>query len=110
VPAVFMYNDQSSTYTYGLHHPLKPVRLQLTYELIKAYDLLGGEYAHIIPATEASTDDLLRFHSAEYLDVLQAVSAGLAAPASTRDGLGPGDNPIFPDLFRYSALVAGASL
>ena len=105
-----MYSDHWSTYAYGPHHPLKPVRLQLTSELIKAYDLLGGEYARIIPATEASTDDLLRFHSAEYLDVLQAVSAGLAVPACARYGLGSGDNPIFPDLFRYSALVAGASL
>jgi acetoin utilization protein AcuC len=110
VPAVFMYSDQWGEYAYSPHHPLKPVRLQLTYELMTAYGLLGGGYARTIPATEASTDDLLRFHTAEYLDVLHAASAGVAVPAGARYGLGPGDNPIFPDLFRYSALVAGASL
>jgi acetoin utilization protein AcuC len=109
VPAAFIYTDQWATYAYGPHHPLRPVRLRLTYELMQAYNLLDSP-ARTIPAVEAPTDALLRFHTLEYLDVLQAVSEGLAVPTLNRYGIGPGDNPVFPGLLRFSALVVGASL
>jgi acetoin utilization protein AcuC len=109
LPAAFIYTDQWAKYAYGPHHPLKPIRLQLTYELMKAYGLLEAP-AHTIPAVAASTDDLLRFHAPEYLQVLEAVSEGVAVPTMSRYGLGPGDNPIFPGLLRFSTLVVGASL
>jgi acetoin utilization protein AcuC len=109
VPAAFIYTDQWAKYAYGPHHPLKPIRLHLTYELMQAYGLLDGQ-VHTIPAFEAPTDALLRFHAPEYLHVLEAVSAGVTVPAMKRYGLGPGDNPVFPGLLRFSALVVGASL
>jgi acetoin utilization protein AcuC len=109
LPATFIYSDQWAQYAYGPHHPLKPMRLQLTHELMKAYGLLEAP-ARTIPAAEASTDDLLRFHALEYLQVLEAVSTGVAVPTMSRYGLGPGDNPIFPGLLRFSTLVVGASL
>ncbi len=110
VQAAFIYADRWGRYEYGAHHPLKPVRLKLTYELLDAYGVLGGCSSQVISATAASADEILRFHSPEYLDVLRAVNAGLAVPAAARYGLGPGDNPIFPGVLDYSALVVGASL
>jgi acetoin utilization protein AcuC len=55
-------------------------------------------------------DDLLRFHASEYLQVLKAVSQGIAVPTMSRYGLGLGDNPIFPGLLYLSGLIVGASL
>jgi hypothetical protein len=107
--AAFIYSDQWATYVYGPHHPLKPIRLHLTYELMKAYGLLESP-ARIIPAVAASTDDLLRFHTPEYLQILEAVSEGVAMPTMSCYGLGPGDNPIFSGLRRFSTLAVGASL
>ena len=93
--AAFIYSDRWGRYEYGQHHPLKPVRLRLTYELLDAYGVLGNGDPQVIPSIAASVDEMLRFHSPEYLDVLRAVNAGLAVPAGARYGLGPGDNPIF---------------
>jgi acetoin utilization protein AcuC len=109
VSAAFIYTDQWAKYAYGPHHPLKPIRLHLTYELMKAYRLLDGP-ACIIPAVEASTDALLRYHAPEYLQVLEAVSEGVTVPTMHRYGLGPGDNPVFPGLLHFSAMAVGASL
>jgi acetoin utilization protein AcuC len=110
VHGAFIYTDQWAQYAYGRQHPLKPVRLKLTYDLIEAYGLMGEQRSHLIPASEASADEILRFHTPEYLDVLQAANAGLTVPGLGRYGLGPGDNPVFPGLLKYSALVVGASL
>lgn len=107
---VFVYSDEWARYEYGPRHPLKPIRLQLTYELMSAYGLLGQGGSSVIRAREASADDILRYHSPEYLDVLRAVSAGLSFPVAPHYGLGPGDNPVFPGLLKFSALVVGGSL
>jgi acetoin utilization protein AcuC len=106
---VFIYTDQWAKYAYGPHHPLKPIRLHLTYDLMQTYGLLDGP-AQTILAVEASTDTLLRFHAPEYLQLSDGVGEGVTVPTMNRYGLGPGDNPVFPGLLRFSALVVGASL
>ncbi|MGH8070444.1 MAG: hypothetical protein ACRERE_35450 [Candidatus Entotheonellia bacterium] len=83
MPAAFIYTDEWAKYAYGLHHPLKPMRLHLTYELMQAYGLLGVP-ARTIPAVEASTEALLCFHASEYLQVLEAVSEGVTVPDMKR--------------------------
>lgn len=108
MPAASIHTDQWAKYVDGTDHPLKPIRLYLTYELMRAYGLLDGP-AHTIPAIEASTDALLRFHAPEYLQVLEAVSEGVTVPTMNRYGLGPGDNPVFPGLLRFSALALARS-
>jgi acetoin utilization protein AcuC len=110
VTATIVYSDEWAGYAYSSQHPLKPIRLQLTYELVQAYDLLRVDGARMIPAAAATMSELSRVHTVEYLNVLQAASAGQEVLDSARYGLGPGDNPIFPGMFRFSALSAGASL
>jgi acetoin utilization deacetylase AcuC-like enzyme len=76
VAATFIYSDERAKYVYGAHHPLKPIRLQLTYELMQVYDLLTVDRCCTIPAPAASMNELSCFHTVEYLDVLQAASEG----------------------------------
>ena len=106
----FLYSDDFSRVSYGSTHPLKPVRLQLTYELIKACGLLAPDDPRLIVPAPAKREDLLAFHAPEYLDMLAASNSGKAVPGSPAYGLGYGDNPVFPGLFDWSLLVAGASL
>jgi hypothetical protein len=110
VTATLVYSDEWAGYAYSSHHPLKPVRLQLTYELMQAYDLLQVDRCRTLPAAAAAMSELSRFHTVEYLEVLRAASEGQEVSHSAHYGLGPGDNPIFPGMFRFSALIAGASL
>lgn len=108
--AAFIYSDDFAKYDYGPGHPLKPFRLQLTYELIKAYGLLSLPDARLVKAEPADEKDLLLYHAGDYLDMLKAADSGLDIPGEERYGLGPGDNPVFKGVYEWSRLVTGASL
>jgi acetoin utilization protein AcuC len=86
----FIYTDRYADYDYGLAHPLKIVRLKLTYELIKAYDLLSLPSMRLIETREATEEELSLFHSRDYLDVLKRASQGLPGGDAFMYGLGPG--------------------
>jgi acetoin utilization protein AcuC len=106
----FLYSDEFSRFSYGSAHPLKPFRLKLTYELIKACGLLAPADPRVIVPIPARREDLLAFHSSEYIDVLEASNSGTPVPGASAFGLGKGDNPVFPGMFDWSLLIAGASL
>jgi acetoin utilization protein AcuC len=108
--AAFVYSDEFARFSYGSNHPLKPVRLRLTYELIRACGLLGDPDPRLIVPAPAGIDDLLTFHSRDYIDILQAANGGDYPEGAEACGLGYGDNPAFPGMFDWSSLVAGASL
>jgi len=106
----FLYSDGFTRYSYGPMHPLKPYRLQLTYELISACGLLSLPNARIIDAEMANEEDLLLFHKKEYIEMLKAVNKGAIQQGAEFFGLGPGDNPVFKGVYDWSRLVTGASL
>jgi acetoin utilization protein AcuC len=106
----FLYSDDFSRFSYGAAHPLKPVRLKLTYELIKACGLLAPDDPRVIVPSRAKREDLLAFHSPEYIAMLEASNNGKPVPGAAVFGLGESDNPVFPGMFDWSLLVAGASL
>ena len=106
----FIYTDAYLDYDYGPNHPLKIIRLRLTYELIKAYGLLDLPFAQSILTRKAEEEDLASFHSRDYLHILKGASEAPLAGNAYSYGLGPGDNPIFPGLYDWSLLVTGATL
>jgi acetoin utilization protein AcuC len=106
----FIYSDDLAKYDYGPEHPLKPFRLKLTYELIKAFGLLSLPDVRVVGARPAKEDDLLLYHTREYIEVLKAANSGLEMPGAETYGLGFGDNPVFEGVFEWSGLVTGASL
>ena len=106
----FIYSDDFAKYDYGPGHPLKPFRLKLTYELIKAYGLLSLPDVRVVEAKPAEEDDLLLCHTRDYIEMLKAADSGRDMPGEERYGLGHGDNPVFKGVFEWSRLVTGASL
>jgi acetoin utilization protein AcuC len=106
----FVYSDEFARFDYGSGHPLKPFRLKLTYELIKACGLLSPSDPRVIEPSPARVEDLLTYHTGKYIDMLRAANRGEYVAGARAFGLGPGDNPIFPGVFDWSRLVAGASL
>ncbi len=106
----FVYSDDFAKYDYGSGHPLKPFRLRLTYDLIKAYGLLSIADTALIEARPSEEDDLLLYHTRDYIEVLKAANRGLEISGEERYGLGIEDNPVFEGVFEWSRLVAGASL
>jgi acetoin utilization protein AcuC len=106
----FIYTDSYLGYDYGPTHPLRIIRLKLTYELIRAYGLLDLPSVQFIPTIKAEENDLIPFHSRDYLNVLRQANEGHIKGDAYAYGLGPGDNPIFPGLYDWSLLVTGATL
>jgi len=106
----FIYTDAYLDYDYGPTHPLRIIRLKLTYELIKAYGLLDLPTVQSISTAKAEEKDLASFHSREYLNVLKEANEGHLKGNVYSYGFGPGDNPIFPGLYDWSLWVTGATL
>ncbi|HWN15030.1 MAG TPA: acetoin utilization protein AcuC, partial [Candidatus Dormibacteraeota bacterium] len=105
-----VYSDEWRHFDYGREHPLRMERLGLTWRLMEAYGLTALPGAKVLTPEAATLEEIARFHTREYIDILRAVSAGDWVPTAARYGLGPGDNPIFPGLWEAAQLGAGGSL
>ncbi|HII05960.1 MAG TPA: acetoin utilization protein AcuC [Methanotrichaceae archaeon] len=102
---IYLYcSDRFSGYDFGPHHPLRPIRLTLTYGLMEDYGLLDGDDVRVVEPPLASEEDLLSVHTPEYLE---AVRSERPNPLF---GLGIGDNPVFSGIYDASRLVAGGSI
>lgn len=106
---VMVYSPDFLAYDHGPQHPLRPVRIMLTRELIAAYGMVDGETVREVPVRVATDDELRLVHTDRYLEAVKRAGAG--EPGDWwQFGFGSGDNPIFPDMHEASARVAGASL
>jgi len=109
--SVLIFSNDYLTYDFGPQHPLKPVRLQLTYELLNAYGVFTEGNAEVQPPRMATKEELMLVHTEEYVNLVERFSKPSAGIyAAYEIGLGPGDNPIFPGMYEASALIAGGSL
>jgi len=94
-------------YSYGPTHPFRLYRLMLTQKMQGAKGLL--ERLEILIPEPIAEEKLLLFHTRDYLDVLKTANTGEYRDYMAMYGLGYGDNPVFPGVYDYSRLVAGAS-
>lgn len=109
--SALIFSNDYLKYDFGPQHPLKPIRLELTYELMKAYNMFDDPKTEIIPPRMANEKELQLVHSKEYVNLINKFSQPNSKVNSAYEiGLGPGDNPIFHGMFEASSLVAGGSL
>ncbi|WP_457559696.1 acetoin utilization protein AcuC [Candidatus Harpocratesius sp.] len=111
-PVGFVYTEDYNRYNFGEGHPLTPLRIEVTYELMKSYHLLDHSNIKIINPTPATEKQILRIHTQAYLDKLKELNQ-ISRPSYKsypEFGLGPGDNPIFPGMYDAALAVCGASI
>lgn len=108
--AVFFYTPKYGKFDYGPTHPMKIGRLKLTHNLADAYSLFEPSHVHLADVTPATDEDLLRFHTKEYLEALRVADDGRSETNLWRFGLGTSDNPIFQGVYTWSTLLTGASV
>ena len=109
--AVFIYSKELWQHGHGPLHPLKPERLQRTYELLKAYGAFEVEGSKLVPARPATIEELCLFHTREYVNVVERLSRGdYGTIEPRRYNFGPGDNPIFDGMREVEGLKVGAAL
>jgi len=99
-----VWDDGFVNYNLGPYHPLRPIRVKLTYDLIKAKEILKNEAVEVVEARTAARDEILLFHEDSYVKLVQQYSkngSGL---------LDAGDTPAFKGCYEATSLVVGASL
>ena len=99
-----LYSERFLDYNLGSLHPLRPVRVKLTHDLIQSKGLLDEDDIEIAAPRVASEEEILLFHEKEYVRLVQKYSergSGL---------LDAGDTPAFKGCFEATSLVVGASL
>jgi len=95
---------------HGATHPLKPARLQRTYELLAAYRAFDGQESMLVQPRQATPEELGLFHTEEYVEAVRSLSQGERRFNPRRYNFGPGDNPIFPEMYETEALKVGSTL
>ena len=107
----FVYEDAVSQHTLRGDHPMQPVRLRHTYELLQAYGAFDGDASLLMPPRPATEEELRWLHSPEYISAVRSFSQGLSGHDPGQFNFtAQGDNPIYPGIYDASALSTGASL
>ncbi|NUS55568.1 MAG: acetoin utilization protein AcuC [Streptomycetaceae bacterium] len=107
--AELLWDDRITGYDFGTWHPMKPVRLRLTFDLVRAFGLDTGDALRVLAPAAATDDELALVHTPEYIAAVRRAGEDPAAADPAR-GLGTDDTPAFKDMHDVSALIAGASL
>ncbi len=104
----FFYTDALLRYNLGPQHPLRPVRLSMTYDLLNSYGMLG-KAVEVVAPERADWEEAAEVHSRDYLEMLNRLDDGEPVRGMQRYGFGGGDNPIFEGMYGASLLYTGAS-
>ncbi|MBN1250207.1 MAG: acetoin utilization protein AcuC [Anaerolineae bacterium] len=109
--AIFISSPDLWRHGFGGKHPLKPERLARTVALLEGYDAFAADNATIVEPRPATDEELARFHTHEYIQIVKALSDGnLPNVPARRHGFGAGDNPVFKGMDKVSRLKAGGGL
>ncbi len=104
-----VWDEAVAGYDFGSGHPLAPVRVELTIDLIRRCGLLGNGVDELRPPPMDEAR-LLRVHRDDFVDTVKRLSADPTAMAELEYGLGAGDNPAFPGMHPASLRVCAASV
>jgi acetoin utilization deacetylase AcuC-like enzyme len=91
--AAFIYSEGLWSRGFGEGHSLRPERLKRTYDLLAAYRAFDVPGSYLVEPRPATREELLLFHTAEYVDAVERLSApgdegaGAASPFPSPDAL-----------------------
>ncbi|KAJ2491319.1 hypothetical protein IWW37_002401 [Coemansia sp. RSA 2050] len=106
----YYYDEEVGNYNYGYNHPMKPFRMRMAHSLVAAYGL--DKKMNVIRPTRASSLQMTRFHSDDYVDFLSRITPELVEqePERTSVYLTVEDCPAFDGVFEFSSISAGGSI
>lgn len=109
--AAFIYEDALSHHELRSDHPMRPVRLRYTYQLLREYGAFEHSGAVLLDPRSATEEELAWLHTSEYVGAVKALGSGSDTVDGARFGFsGAGDNPVYPNMFEAAALSTGGSL
>ncbi len=109
--AAFVYDDAMSQHVLRADHPMRPIRLRHTYELLEAYGAFDGANSLLVTPSPADESSVGAFHTRDYMAAVRTLSLGLTGAQPQRFGFAQGgDNPTYPGMYEAAMLSAGATL
>lgn len=105
--AALMWDPALAAYDLGEAHPLNPLRLTLSVELMSAFGLLSPGV--VITPNPATENELLLVHTIGYIEAVREASDwGFGTRMAM--GLGTEDNPVYPGMHDIAALTCGSTM
>jgi len=108
--AAFVHCPEIERYPYPPNCPFSTARAGLARKTVASMGLLSGPHRREVAPAPADRGALLEFHTARYLDALQAAEAGHLGVDGLGMGIGTDDTPVFKGMVAYASLACGASL
>jgi acetoin utilization protein AcuC len=104
-----VWGDDLMAYRLSEDHPLQPLRVKLTVDLIRELGLDAG--VDVVAPREATDQEIELCHSQRYVALVRRLSEGAPVDhAAVEAGFGSLDNPVAPGMHDACAMVVGASL
>ena len=73
----FIWDDKLADHQLGLSHPLKPVRLRYTHQLLQAYGAFKVPQVKIIKPRLVTQEELRWYHTLEYIEMVERLDQTL---------------------------------
>lgn len=109
--AAFIYEDSLSRHELRSDHPMRPVRLRYTYQLLQEIGAFDHPGAVLLDPRSATEEELAWLHTPEYVAAVKALGSGSLLADAARFGFSAnGDNPVYPGMYDAAALSTGGSL
>jgi len=109
--AAYVYDDAMSRHVLRDDHPMRPVRLQYTNALLRAYGAFDDPAALVVAPRPATEDELTSFHEGFYVEIVRRLSAGEQMRGAEMFGFSiQGDNPIYDGMYEAALLSTGSSV
>ena len=105
--AALVWTPGLAAYDLGDAHPLNPLRLTLSVELMEAFGILSPET--LISPEPANENDLLLVHSSGYIEAVRH-AGDWGSDFRPVMGLGTDDNPVYPGMHEIAALTCGSTI
>jgi acetoin utilization deacetylase AcuC-like enzyme len=92
--AAFVYEDALSQHVLRHDHPMRPVRLSHTYELLNAYGAFDNKASLLVKPRLATEQEVGWLHTPDYVSAVRGLSLSLSGYNPQRFGFSAqGDNP-----------------
>lgn len=106
--SAFAWADDLPRYDFGPGHPMAPIRLSLTRDLIQALAIPGLTEVDPAPVDAAV---LATVHDPAFIAAVERAARGeLPQERAEAFGLGSQDNPVFPEMHEAACRIVGSTL
>ena len=106
----FLYDDRMSHHVLSDSHPMRPIRLKYTYDLLQGYGAFDAGNSRLVSPRFATENEAMSYHTPEYIEAVRALGSGDSSMNPAAHNFGPGDNPPYEGMYDAAMLSTGSAV